>query len=132
MLKSVISFFFIDLKGYSLFFLLFEKKVGNKNITVTCKMKQPYCVDLMYNVKFITNKLSLLNELNNIINEKFKSKYNYISVNGYYMPIYLEDIDDESEYDIDERKIFIQNLRKLQGSYPLYCCSFQSVYLHLL
>ena len=22
------------------------------------------------------------------------------------------------------RKIFIQNLRKLQGSYPLYCCSF--------
>ena len=89
----------------------FEKKVGNKNITVTCKMKQPYCVDLMYNVKFITNKLSLLNELNNIINEKFKSKYNYISVNGYYMPIYLEDIDDESEYDIDERKIFIQNFR---------------------
>lgn len=94
----------------------FEKWDGNKNITVTCKMKQPYCVDIIYNVKFITNRLNLLNELNNIVIDKFKSKQSYIVVNGHYMPVILEDIGDESDYELDQRKIFIQNFQlKVSG-----------------
>lgn len=94
----------------------FNKWDGNKNITVTCKMKQPYCVDIIYNIKFITNKLNLLNELNNIVINKFKSKRAYIIVNGHYMPVVLEDIGDESDYELDQRKIFIQNFQlKVSG-----------------
>lgn len=89
----------------------FEKWDGNKNTSVTCKMKQPYCVDIMYNIKFVTNKLNLLNELNNKVVDKFKSKQTYITVKGHYMPVILEDISDESDYDINERKIFVQNFQ---------------------
>ena len=95
----------------------FEKRNGDKNITVTCKMKQPYCVDIMYNVKFVTNKLSLLNELNNNIVDMFKSKQSYIVVCGHYMPVTLEDVGDESDYDLDERKIFVQNFELKVAGY---------------
>ncbi len=94
----------------------FNKWDGNKNITVTCKVKQPYCVDIIYNVKFITNRLSLLNEMNNCVINEFKSKQSYVVVNGHYMSMVLEDIGDESEYDLDQRKILVQNFQiKLTG-----------------
>ena len=89
------------------------EKVNNKNekITISYKMKQPYCVDMLYDVKIITNRLTLLNKFNNKVNDEFKSKQSYLVVNGRYMPIILEDIDDDSDYDLDERKIFVQNIR---------------------
>lgn len=87
----------------------FDKKVNNQNITVSYKMKQPYCVDLVYNIKFITNRLNLLNIMNNSVIDEFKSRQKYIVTNGYYLPIVLEDIGDESDYDLDQRKIFVQN-----------------------
>lgn len=87
----------------------FDKKVDGQDITVSYKMKQPYCVDLVYNIKFVTNRLNLLNLMNNSIIELFKSRQNYIVINGYYIPITLEDVGDESDYDLDQRKIFVQN-----------------------
>jgi hypothetical protein len=95
----------------------FNKWSGNKNITVTCKMKQPYCVDIIYNIKFVTNRLTLLNELNNNVINEFKAKQSYLYVNGHYMPVTLEDIGDESEYDLDERKIFVQNFQLKVAGY---------------
>lgn len=95
----------------------FEMTDGNKNLTVTCKMKQPYCVDIIYNVKFVTNKLNLLNELNNNVVDMFKSKQAYIVVCGHYMPVTLEDVGDESDYDIDQRKIFVQNFQLKVAGY---------------
>lgn len=96
---------------------VFEKWDGNKNITVTCKMRQPYAVDLVYNIKFVTNVLSLLNALNNKIINTFKSKQSYILINGRYMSVRLDDISDESDYSIDERKIFVQNFRLIVAAY---------------
>ena len=87
----------------------FNKWDGNKNITVTCKMKQPYCVDIIYNIKFVTNRLNLLNELNNKVIDTFKAKQAYLIVNGHYMSVVLEDVGDESDYELDQRKIFVQN-----------------------
>jgi hypothetical protein len=86
----------------------FNKWDGNKNITVTCKVKQPYCVDIIYNIKFITNRLSLLNEMNNKVIDEFKARQSYVIVNGHFMPLVLEDVSDESDYELDQRKIFVQ------------------------
>ena len=61
--------------------------------------------------------MTLLNSLNNIVLDKFKSKQAYVCVNGHYMMINLEDIGDESEYDINQRKIFIQNFKMVLSGY---------------
>lgn len=95
----------------------FNAMNNDKPVTVTCKMKQPYCVDIIYNIKFVTNKLSLLNELNNNVVDMFKSKQAYIVVCGHYMPVMLEEIGDESDYDIDQRKIFVQNFQLKVAGY---------------
>lgn len=86
-----------------------EKFSGGKKIIINYKMKQPYCVDLSYNVKFITNKMNLLNEFNNKVIDTFKSNQAYVSVNKHFMVVTLESVDDESDYDLDERKVFVQN-----------------------
>jgi len=94
----------------------FDKWDGENKITVTYKMKQPYCVDILYNIKFVTNRFNLINELNNKVNAAFKSKQAYLNVNGHFMPIVLEDVGDESDYDLDQRKIFVQNFQlKVSG-----------------
>lgn len=94
----------------------FEKNVDGNNIVVNYKIKQPFCVDLMYNLKFVCNKLNLLNKFNEIVIEKFKNKQYYLLVNGHYMPMVLEEISDESDYDLDERKIFVQTFKiKVMG-----------------
>lgn len=95
----------------------FNKWNGTQNITVTYKMKQPYCVDFTYNVKFVTNRLSLLNMLNNVVIEKFKAKQAFLVINGHYVKITLDDIGDESEYDIEQRKIFVQNFKMIVSGY---------------
>lgn len=85
-----------------------EKWDGNKNILIKYKMKQPYCVDFVYYVKLITTKLTVLNLFNNKIQDTFKALQSYISPNEHHMPITLDDISDDSEYDLEERKILVQ------------------------
>lgn len=85
-----------------------EKWDGNKNILVKYKMKQPYCVDFVYYVKLVTTKLTALNLFNNKVQDTFKALQSYISPNDHHMPITLDDITDDSEYDLEERKILIQ------------------------
>ena len=108
----------MNIPGDHYFYLgTFEVENGDKKVTRTCKMKQPYCVDIIYNIKFVTNRFNLLNELNSSVNELFKAKQSYINVNGYFMPVTLEDINDESDYDLDQRKIFIQNYQLKVAGY---------------
>lgn len=75
------------------------------------KMKQPFCVDLMYNLSLVTNKYQLLNEFNMMLNKKFKAIQCYIRPNGHYLPMKLESISDESEYSIDDRQYFSQSFQ---------------------
>ena len=74
-------------------------------------MKQPFCVDLTYSLSLITNKYELLNEVNQKILNEFKALECYIAPNGHYMPMKLEDISDESEYGIDDRKYYSQTYK---------------------
>jgi len=85
-----------------------EKWDGNKNILIKYKMRQPYCVDFVYYIKIITNKLTVLNLFNNKIQDAFKALQSYIYPNEHHMPITLDDITDDSEYDLEERKILVQ------------------------
>ena len=72
------------------------------------KMRQPYCVDLLYSLTLVTNKYDLLNKFNEMVNNEFKARQCYIRPNDHFIPMIIEDITDESEYNIDDRKFFSQ------------------------
>ena len=73
------------------------------------KMKQPFCIDLFYNLTIFTNKLELINAFNEKVNDLFKAINTYMLVNGHYIAMKLEGIDDESEYNIDDRQYYSQS-----------------------
>ena len=79
-------------------------------------MKQPFSVNFMYSVSIVTNKMELLNEMNEMMHYEFNAITAYISPNGHPMPLTLEDISDQSEYTIDDRKYYSQTFKiKLRG-----------------
>ena len=49
-----------------------------------------------------------LNKLNQIILEKFASKQAYTVIKGHYIPIVMGGITDESVFDVEKRKYYIQ------------------------
>jgi hypothetical protein len=75
---------------------------------IVYKMKQPYTVDLTYTVSIITNKYELINEFNQMVNEKFKSIDCYIRPKGHFIPMKLNDISDSSENSIEDREFYSQ------------------------
>ena len=73
-------------------------------------MTQPMAVDLVYKVSFVTSTYEMLNEFNMGINTLFKSKQCYIRPNDHYMPLTLENISDDSQYSLSDRKFFVQTV----------------------
>lgn len=73
-------------------------------------MSQPLSVDLKYTVTFITSKLEKVNEFNMEVIKLFKSKQCYIYPNGHAMPMVLDSIGDDSNYEIDGRKFYNQSV----------------------
>ena len=71
-------------------------------------MKQPFTVNMEYTINIVTNKYELLNKMNQMVHDKFKSLTVYIFPNNHPMPLTLESINDESEYGIDDRKYYSQ------------------------
>lgn len=93
-------------------FLMQRVEARDKNDRVyyiDYRMKQPFNVDLVYKVSIVTNKYQLLNDFNLKVNEKFKAIDCYIRPNGHFMPMILNDISDESEYNIDDRQFYSQS-----------------------
>jgi hypothetical protein len=79
-------------------------------------MKQPFAVNFMYSVSIVTNKMELLNEMNEMMHYEFNAITSYVSPNDHPMPLTLEDIADQSEYTIDDRKYYSQTFKiKLKG-----------------
>lgn len=74
-------------------------------------MKQPFTLDLSYTVSLVTNKYELINEVNQLVHNEFKALQSYIAPNGHAMPMTLEDVSDESEYAIDDRKYYSQSFK---------------------
>lgn len=94
-----------------IFFTVYKKKVlddnGSESLRVL-KMRQPLSVDMIFKFSIFTNKYEIINEFNAKVNRLFDSRQCYISPNGYFMPMVLESINDESEYKIDDRQFYSQ------------------------
>lgn len=69
---------------------------------------QPLMVNFSYTLQIITNKLELLNDFNELVNKKFEGINCYLFPLGHPMPMKLDDIGDQSEYNIDNRKYYSQ------------------------
>ena len=79
-------------------------------------IKQPFAVNFIYTVNFVCNKYELLNKFNELINYTFSGLECYIAPNDHPMPMFLDGINDESEYTIDDRKFYSQTyIIKLMG-----------------
>lgn len=95
-------------------YTLLQQQVLDDNGTESYEiytMRQPYTVDLSYSVSFITTTLDYINHFNQKINRIFASRQYYIRPNGHYIPVVVEDINDETSYSISERKFYVQIIR---------------------
>lgn len=79
-------------------------------------MKQPFQVNFTYSVSIISNKMEIINEMNELMHYEFSAINCYISPNDHPMSMTLEDISDNSEYAIDDRKYYSQTYKiKVRG-----------------
>lgn len=99
---------------------------GNRYF-IEYRVKQPFAVDLIYTVSIFTNKYLLLNQFNQLMNDKFKAIDCYIRPNGHFIPMKLNDISDESEYNLDDRKFYSQSYNITVMAYIMPKESFSAV-----
>jgi hypothetical protein len=79
-------------------------------------MKQPFQVNFIYSISVVSNKMEIINEMNELMHYEFSAIDCYISPNGHPMSMTLEDISDNSEYAIDDRKYYSQTYKvKVRG-----------------
>lgn len=97
---------------------------NDRKYFIEYRIKQPFCVDLIYTVSLITNKYDLLNEFNQKVNDKFKAIDAYMRPNGHYIGMKLTDISDESDYSIDDRRFYSQSYRITVMAYIITPDSF--------
>lgn len=89
---------------------------SGKEYRLDYKMRQPSPIDFNYKVSIMTNRYTSINDFNEIINRVFNAKQDYICPNGHYMSIVIEQISDESEYNIEDRQFFSQTVTlKVRG-----------------
>ena len=95
------------------YYTLYRKTVldddGSEHIEVY-SMKQPYAADISYRVNFVTNTFEMTNEFSMRVLDLFKARQCYLRVNGRYIPMTLEEVNDETEYTIENRKFFVQSI----------------------
>ena len=79
-------------------------------------MKQPFAVNFLYSVAIISNKMEIVNKMNELMQYEFSAIDCYLSPNDHPMSMTLDDISDESEYTIDDRKYYSQTFKiKVRG-----------------
>jgi hypothetical protein len=85
---------------------------GTKSGSDIYKIPQPVAIDISYNVTIVTNNIRDLNFLNKIILQKFSSKQSYTIVKGHYIPIVLDSINDNTQFDsIEGRRFYNQTYK---------------------
>lgn len=74
-------------------------------------MKQPFSVDFIYTVSIVTNKMDIVNKMNELVLYEFNAINTYIAPNGHPMSMTLDSVTDNSEYDIEDRKFYLQTYK---------------------
>ena len=71
------------------------------------KVPQPVKVDLEYEVRALTHYIEDINKINETLLRHFASLQSYLSIDKHYMPMKIDNISDESDFDNleDERVI---------------------------
>ena len=82
---------------------------GNQEGMDIYKIPQPVPVYINYQVRIVCNRMRELNEFNKITLQKFSSRQAYTFIKGQYVPIIMNNIQDESIQDLDKRKYYVQN-----------------------
>ena len=82
---------------------------GNEQGMDIYTIPQPVPVDINYSVKIVCNRMRELNQLNKIVMQKFSSRQAYTFIKGQYVPIIMNNISDESQVGLGERKYYIQS-----------------------
>ena len=82
---------------------------GNEQGMDIYTIPQPVPVDITYSVKIICNRMRELNQLNKIVMQKFSSRQAYTFIKGQYVPIVLNNISDESQMSMGQRKYYVQS-----------------------
>ncbi len=73
------------------------------------KIPQPVCIDITYEIRFFSTRMRELNNFNTEIQKIFASRQHYIFPQEHPMPLYLENISDESQIsNIEERMFYVQ------------------------
>ena len=109
-------------------YTLLQRTVMDDNGTESYEvytMKQPYSVDLLYRINFVTNIFENINLFNQKINELFKARQCYIRPNGHYIPMVIDEINDESTYSIEDRKFYVQSVSIKVMAYIIHEDDFQ-------
>jgi hypothetical protein len=101
------------------YFMMKRKKVLDDNGTesyVNLKMKMPMAIDLNYKISIFCTKYQLINDFNMLINGLFDGRQSYLWPNNHPMAMTLENISDESSYQIDDRQFYGQTFNiKVMG-----------------
>lgn len=72
------------------------------------KIPQPTAVDLTYEFRFYTKYMEDLNRFNENLLYKFASGQVYVLINGYYMPIMMEENDFDLNMEFDGHNFYTQ------------------------
>lgn len=71
------------------------------------QIPQPVNIDVGYKIHIFCRFIEELNRMDELVLHNFKEAQYYIQVNGHYMPLYLESMDDSSETsNIDKRRYY--------------------------
>ena len=102
-------------KDFAMFFVPVLQENGTEAFD-KYTMKQPFQVNFLYSVSIISNKMEIVNEVNELMHYEFSAIDCYISPNEHPMSMTLEDVSDNSEYTIDDRKYYSQTYKiKVRG-----------------
>lgn len=83
------------------------------------KIPQPTPIDLTFEVKFFSNKISEINTFSENFHKNYNALQKYIIVKGHPISTKNESVSDESVLDLEERKMFITSCEILVKGFIL-------------
>lgn len=95
---------------YPIFYQTVMNFDGNRVGADIYKLPQPIPIDLYFDVYIVTNRLREVNEFNRLIMRNFSSRQGYTTIKGHYVPIVLDNYNDDSPISSTEQRRFYKQV----------------------